>query len=67
MNLIRKFFQTKKDIQKYIEENGMESAIKEIGVKKLCYFKLLSLYVDISPFKLSVMSFMILPLTREGE
>lgn len=44
MNLIRKFFQTKKDIQKYIEENGMESAIKEIGVKKLCYFKLLSLY-----------------------
>ncbi len=44
MRYIQKFFQSKKSIELFIEENGMEQAIKEFGINKLVMFKLINQY-----------------------
>ena len=42
MRFIQKFFQSKKLVENFIKENGMEAAVKEYGLHKLCRFKLLN-------------------------
>lgn len=41
MRYIQKFLATKKHVEDFIREKGMDVAIKEFGLKKLCMFKLL--------------------------
>lgn len=44
MRYIQKFFESKKSVEEYIEEKGMEEAVKEYGLNKLIMYKLLSQY-----------------------
>jgi len=44
MRYIQKFFKSKNSIEQFIEENGMEQAIKEFGINKLLMYKLISQY-----------------------
>lgn len=45
MRLIQKFFARKKEVEQYIIENGMEKAIQEYGIGKICMFKMLKNYI----------------------
>lgn len=44
MRYIQKFFKSKKSVEEYIEEKGMEEAVKEYGLNKLVMYKLLFQY-----------------------
>ncbi|MBQ8615785.1 MAG: hypothetical protein IJ415_04390 [Clostridia bacterium] len=44
MRFIQKFFQSKKLVEDYIKENGVEEAVKEYGINKICMYKFLESY-----------------------
>ena len=50
MRFIQKFFESKKSVEKFIKEKGMEEAVNKFGLNKLVMYKLLYQYAGTELF-----------------
>lgn len=67
MGYIQKFFQSKKIVEKFIEEHGMEKAVAEYGIEKLLMYKLLLQYEGTNLFYDDDRSFVTQVFNKEGK
>ena len=67
MRYIQKFFESKKSVEKFIQEKGMEAAVAKYGINKLIMYKLLFQYKDTELFYDNSISVITRVYNKEGK